>query len=148
MSFSFGSPVKKLAKKKSVKKAKKEKEKVPLPTEEQVREDHPGVLAMAEKSRLRKENASQKDKIKDLNEIHMYVCLVFQSEAQKFEFLEKFPDVLCVDEVFVDGESFAKQIGVELTENSLPPHESAPNKKFLEMVKKSDLDLDPVSEIG
>jgi hypothetical protein len=133
-SFSFG-----------VKKAPKKKKKpgafVQL-EESQISENNPDleklIEANTEKERLKGEVEYQKSKMKDHNEIHTYTCLVFQSEAQKFEFLSHFPNVLCIDEVFIDGESFAEAIGKKLTPNKIPPIESPLNKKLSDLVKISE----------
>jgi hypothetical protein len=122
---------------------KKLPQKSPI-TESQIREDNPDLIKImesnspsedSETARLKNEVTKQKLRIEDHKQIHTYSCLVFQSEAQKFEFLAHFPNVLCIDEVFIDGETFAEAIGIKLTLNELPSIEAPINKKFSEISK-------------
>lgn len=122
---------------------KKPPQKPPI-TESQIREDNPDLIKIMETNsppedsetlRLKNEVTKQKLRIEDHKQIHTYVCLVFQSEAQKFEFLAHFPNVLCVDEVFVDGETFAESIGKSVTLNELPSIDAPVNKKLSEISK-------------
>lgn len=134
-SFSFRTP------KKNPKKGKH----APIPNLEeiQISESNPDFQKLAEANaqedaetiRLRNEVTKQKLKIEDHKQIHTYMCLVFQSEAQKFQFMSYFPGVLCIDEVFVDGETFAEAIGKPVTLNEIPPIESPLNKKLSEIAK-------------
>lgn len=126
--FSFGS---------KAQKRKKVTPQKPLLTEIQVSEDNPDLekLAAANKERLKRDNAKYKAKGADSAELHFYTCLVFQSEKQKLEFIAQFPNVLCVDEVFIDGETFAAEIGHPVTPNQLLPIESKIKKKFAELAK-------------
>lgn len=130
--FSFG------VKKKPVKKGRPQK---PPITESQLTEDNPDITKLieanneAEKTRLANEVIKQKLRIDDHRQIHTYLCLVFQSETQKFEFLAHFPNVLCVDEVFIDGETFAEAVNKSVTLNELPPIESPLTKKLVNLAK-------------
>lgn len=103
-------------------KPKEKKRKTGL-TEEILSEDNPQwseLMRANDLARQRKEVEKQKAKAKDHAEIHTYLAIVFQSREQKLEFMKNFPSVLCVDEVFIDGESFSAAVGFPVTPNELP----------------------------
>ena len=134
--FSF-KPVKKAAKKKAAPAGRKIKNL----TEDQIDENQNGLLDLMDPEKdaviehFRKENKGAKKKQEDKNETYFYVCAVFQSQSQKMEFLGQIPNVLCVDEVFIDGESFAQAVGKPVTPNELPPYESPLHKILSKLVK-------------
>lgn len=132
--FSFRPP-----KRGAKKKAPPEKK---ILTEDQVSEDNKALTKVigvkqtnADKERLRRENALSKLKQEDLNQTHFYSVIVFQSWQQKMEFLSQIPQVQAIDDKFIDGETFAAAVGIQITPNELPPIESALNKKFTDLAK-------------
>lgn len=132
MNFSFN----KITKKKPAK--KQPPPKVEL-TEEDIMEDNPDLLAAVavdpEKLRLKRENEITRKKSDDLNETYFYTCIVWQSEEQKLEFLAQIPDVLAVDDVFIDGETFAAAVGKPVTPGIMPPVDLPLNKKLADLAK-------------
>lgn len=140
MSFSFG--VKKKIKKAAKKKAAAKKWINPELTEDDVREDNPELTEFLkpkeidpEKQRFNRENELAKKKQNDQNDAHFYVCVVFQSWDQKVEFLDQIPEVLAVDDIFIDGETFAKAVGKPVTHNQLPPFDTRVSGKLSERAK-------------
>lgn len=68
----------------------------------------------------------------DAGELDFYLCVVFQSEKQKDEFLDNLPQQVGVlYNMFVDGEGLAKAIGIEgVTPNKQGPFQSPLNKRL------------------
>ena len=137
--FSFG--VKKAAKKPTGPKIKNL-------TENQIDENEKGIADLMDPANdpviqhFRKENLGAKKKQDDKNETYFYVCAIFQSRAQKMEFLAQIPNVLCVDDVFIDGETFAKAVGKPVTLNEAPPLESPLHKILSKLVKIPSLPIE------
>ena len=88
-------------------------------TSEDVLEDNPKLQKFIEAREKSRERG------KDKNELNFWVCLVFQSYDQKHEFLKQLPENLQVKYgMYVDGESLAEAVGLEVNPNSQKPHES------------------------
>lgn len=107
-------------------------------TEETLLESNPQWAELAEsndKLRQAQEVKKQKDKMSDHTEIHTYLVITFQSRAQKLEFMEKIPDVHCIDEVFIDGETFAQSVGIEITPNQIPVIKAPVSERFRKLTE-------------
>ena len=88
-------------------------------TSEDVLEDNPKLQKFIEAREKSRERG------KDKNELNFWVCLVFQSYDQKHEFLKQLPENLQVKYgMYVDGESLAEAVGLEVNPNQQKPFES------------------------
>ena len=58
---------------------------------------------------------------KDKGEVNFWLCLVFQSWAQKQEFLARCPDLETRYGMYCDGEAFAAAVGKPVTPNEQKP---------------------------
>ena len=84
-----------------------------------VKEDNPKLQKFIEAREKSRERG------KDKNELNFWVCLVFQSYDQKHEFLKQLPENLQVKYgMYVDGESLAEAVGIEVNPNQQKPFES------------------------
>jgi hypothetical protein len=84
-----------------------------------VKEDNPKLQKFIEAREKSRERG------KDKNELNFWVCLVFQSYDQKHEFLKQLPENLQVKYgMYVDGESLAEAVGLEVNPNQQKPFES------------------------
>jgi|GEM_PF-1260004 len=88
-------------------------------TSNDVLEDNPKLQKFIEAREKSRERG------KDKNELNFWVCLVFQSYDQKHEFLKQLPENLQVKYgMYVDGESLAEAVGLEVNPNQQKPFES------------------------
>lgn len=74
---------------------------------------------------------------KDACDINFWCCLVFQSFEQKREFLEalsEFEIPTLYEGQYVDGQSMAGALGIEVTPNECPPDKNPFNKRLAELV--------------
>jgi hypothetical protein len=80
--------------------------------------------------------ARQKSKERgaDSGEINFWLCLVFQSYKQKYEFLNQFKDMPTRYGMYIDGELFAKAVGRPVTPNAQKPFMYKIEKQLSEMV--------------
>lgn len=94
---------------------------------EDVAEDNPELAAFL------RERRKAEARMNDAAELDFYLCLVFQSEKQKNEFLDNLPgEVNVLYNMFVDGEGLAKAAGIEgVTPNVLGPFNSPLNKRLV-----------------
>lgn len=77
---------------------------------EDVEEDNP------ELAKFLRQRYKAEEKMKDKDEIAFYLVLVFQSEAQKDEFLDNIPgEVGVLYNMYVDGQSLAEAIEIPIT---------------------------------
>lgn len=107
-------------------------------TEETLLESNDQWAKLAEsndKLRQAQEVKKQKDKMSDHTEIHTYLVITFQSRTQKLEFMERIPDVHCIDEVFIDGETFAQSVGIEITPNQIPVIKAPVSERFRKLTE-------------
>jgi hypothetical protein len=98
------------------------------PAEIDLAEDNPKLqafIAAREKSR---------DRGKDKSEVNFWLCMVFQSHAQKMEFLGKYPELKTVYGMYCDGEAFAEAIGAPVTPNTQKPVANPIDKELSGMV--------------
>lgn len=107
------------------------------PAWDEASEDNPKLkafIAAREKSRARG---------KDKNEVNFWVCLVFQSFAQKMQFLAAVDDIPTLYGMYVDGERLAKRLGIKVDPNEFKQVTSPLNKRLAEMTKEpSDASVD------
>ena len=107
-------------------------------TEEALSEDSPQwseLMEANDKIRQAQEVKKQKQKMKDHTEIHMYLAIVFQSREQKLEFMKQIPQVHCVDEVFIDGETFAQAVGIPVTPNQIPVIKAPVSTRLMQLTE-------------
>lgn len=97
-------------------------------TKNDIAEDKPELEAFIAARKKAKERG--KDKV----ETNFWLCLVFQSYDQKMEFLKQFPTMTPKYALYIDGELFAKTIGVDLSLNIQSPIQSRLEK---ELVKRT-----------
>jgi hypothetical protein len=77
---------------------------------EDVAEDKPELAAFLTK---RREIEAQS---KDRDDVNFWVCLVFQSQAQRDEFMGQLPDTVRVlFHQYVDGEALAEAVGIPVS---------------------------------
>lgn len=91
---------------------------------EEQREVVEAFLALKKRSRAR---------AADSLEENFYVCLVFQSHAQKKEFLAQMADVPVLYGMYADGQTLATRIGMPVTPNEQRPIHSPLDKKLKAM---------------
>jgi len=75
-----------------------------------------------------------RDRGKDKSEVNFWLCMVFQSHAQKVEFLGKYPELKTVYGMYCDGEAFAESIGAAVTPNTQKPVANPIDKELSGMV--------------
>lgn len=108
---------------------------------EDVAEDNP---QLAEFLRQRRKAEAR---MNDAAEIDFYLCLVFQSEKQKDEFLDNLPgqvDVLY--NMYVDGESLSQVLGIKVTPNTQGPFQSPLNKRLTARTGIPDQNSDSIGD--
>jgi ParB-like chromosome segregation protein Spo0J len=91
-------------------------------------EDNPKLREWIEKRKKNQERG------KDANEVNFWLCLVFQSHAQKHQFLEKFPGLETVYGMYVDGEAFSDAVGKPVDKNTQKPLQCHLDKSLTGMV--------------
>jgi hypothetical protein len=100
--------------------------------------EQPEVIDMAEDNPKLKKFIEAREKSrargKDKSEVNFWLCLVFQSYAQKTEFLARFAGLETKYGMYVDGEAFAKSIGVQVTPNTQKPVANPIDKELSGMV--------------
>jgi len=70
----------------------------------------------------------------DKMDANFWLCLVFQSWAQKVEFLKKIEGVPTLYGMYVDGQTLAGAVGIEVTPNEQKPHLSPLEKRLSDLV--------------
>lgn len=100
-------------------------------TLEDVSVDHPALKELEERRKKRmRDQSRQNDKI----EVDHYLVLVFDSYAQKQEFVEQIKDVDSVYDVYYNGEEFANKFGIPIESTGLPAHRENPMKPWADLV--------------
>jgi len=94
------------------------------PTKEELIEDNPKLVKFLEE----RERANVR--MQDADDPNFWLCLVFQSWDQKQEFLERFPDLVTEYGMYVDGEAFAKAVGVPVIPNMQKPLKVSTEKRL------------------
>lgn len=109
---------------------------------EDVAEDNP---QLAEFLRQRRKAEARMNDAADLD---FYLCLVFQSEAQKQQFLDNLPEPVDVlYDMYVDGETLAKTVGIEgVTPNTHGPFQSPLNKRLTARTNIPDQGTDAIGD--
>jgi len=97
-------------------------------------EDSPDLAAFIERRRKSRERAADKQ------DSSFWLCLVFQSTDQKFEFLERFPNLETRYGMYVNGETFAEATGVSVTPNGQNPVVSPLDQALSDRVISSEAD--------
>jgi hypothetical protein len=132
----------KLPSRRKKKKAKKTPEEKPLTTflnEDDISEANQGIRDLTQvKANLKAIDKKVEKRMKNNNEVNFYTCLVFQSWAQKMAFLEACGPVLAVDDVFIDGESFAKRFNIPIPHEEFAIIHSHLNKRLAALAKISE----------
>jgi hypothetical protein len=101
--------------------------------EEDVSEDNP------ELNDFLKNRKQQNDRYKDTFETNYWCCLVFGSWDQKQEFLKQLKGVQTVyGGMYVDGQSFAESVGIEITPDEQKPYQSHIQKRLAEQVLQKE----------
>lgn len=105
------------------------------------------------KSALKKEDLSEDEKklkafiaerekgsrrMEDRYETNFWVCLVFNSWDQKQEFLRQVPVKSLFNGMYVDGESFAEQVGKPVKKNAQKGYKTVVQKRLANMVIPSE----------
>ena len=88
-------------------------------------------------ARFEKERAGRSD---DADK-EFFLCVVFQSEAQKIEFLEQLPDLPVFDKIHVDGQKLAEQLGIPILKNTVKPKRNPLNRHLSALVDTDKLAL-------
>ena len=72
-----------------------------------------------------------RNKAEDESDAGFYVCLVFQSNAQKNSFLRNLSldEEAVIDKTYIDGQLFAEAFNVDVPQNRNPPLHDKINKK-------------------
>lgn len=140
-SFSFGS------KKKSTKKTKSKNKPVEVPdgviatpdglTLEDVSIHHPILNDLEEKRKKRIKDQSRQD---DKTEVNHHLVLVFDSFAQKQEFVDQIRDVDVIYDMYYNGEEFAAKFGIKLEPTGLPSHRENAMKPWESLVKEDEIE--------
>lgn len=91
-------------------------------------------------------------RMKDGGELDFYLVMVFQSEKQKYEFLENLPgedidQVNVLHGMYIDGESLARALGMkEVTPNEFGPLQSPLNKRLVARTGIPDQGTDKIGD--
>jgi len=109
---------------------------------EDVQEDNPELADF-----LRKRRRAEA-RMADSGELDFYLCLVFQSEKQKNEFLDNLPgQVRVLYNMYVDGEGMALALGIEgVTPNTFGPLQSPLNKRLTARTGIPDQGTDSIGQ--
>lgn len=107
------------------------------PPAAEVEEDNAKVKALAE---FREVQAKMQARAEDMDDMRFWVCLVFQSEQQKLEFLDQLNGcgIMCIDDTYLDGEAFAQAVDKPVTTiaNESKPFKTVVHRKFAELVNR------------
>ena len=90
-------------------------------------------LALKKRSRARAANSVEEN---------FYIAIIFQSWAQKQEFLLQIPDIPVLYGMYADGQVMATRIGMPVTPNTQRPMHSPLDKKLKAMAMLPPEDLD------
>lgn len=82
----------------------------------------------------------------DKNETNFWLCLVFQSWAQKHEFLKQIEDVYTLYGMYVDGQTLAERVGIPVTPNREKPFLSKLDKALVSRTLRNSGDSGTMAE--
>ena len=77
------------------------------------------------------------DRNDDKMDIGFYLCLVFQSFEQKWEFLNALKDVPTLYGSYVDGQTLAKKLGIKVKPNTQKPFHTHVQDKLKDLTLES-----------
>lgn len=99
--------------------------------------DNPALKELEEKRLKRIQDQSRQD---DKVEVQHYVVLVFDSYAQKTEFVGHIPEVESAFEIYYDGKQFAEKFGIKLHDPKIPSHKTSPISTWSSLVDEEAIE--------